>query len=405
MTTGGHILVAAPIFPWPADTGARMRVAHLLQALATVAPVDLVVMAGSNQVTPCVVPPDAPVARVKVVARPAGRSVGMARVGWAVAGTLPVEMASLDFGPLRSEVSGWLEGPYRAAWIFMPELFVALRPLVRGPLFVDLFDLEDRKVLRRLDVPPARPSATQRARWVAADCQGRRNARLWQRLHRRIGREAAQVTVCSPTDHRHLGLPSAVVVANGYERVGDPLGRVETGRPPTIVFQGSMIYAPNADGARVLAREIAPAVRREVPEAVVRVVGRHHDPVALLHDPPGVVVTGHVPDLSVELAGADLVAVPLRFGSGTRIKILEAFAHRIPVVSTPVGAEGIDAVDGVHLLVRAPGADFATACVRVLEDPALRRRMVDSAEELWSERYRWSAIRDQVATLVRAVVQ
>lgn len=400
--TGARVLVAAPIFPWPADTGARMRVAQLVRALAEMGSVDLLVMAGANQTTPCEVPDGAPVDRVKVVPRPAGRSVGLHRLAWAVRGGLPVDLAALDFGPLRSEVAAWLAPSYAGAWIFMPELFVALRPVLQDPLVVDLFDLEDQKHLRRLALADAGRSPAIRLRQAAARLQGRRNAGLWRDLHARIGREAALVTVCSEQDHRLLGQPGAAVLPNGYELDGLPLGREEVGRPPTVLLQGSMVYAPNADGARVLAQDIAPLLRRRLPDAAVRIVGRHLDAVARLHDPPAVTVTGHVADLSAELRGADLVAVPLRYGSGTRVKILEAFAHRIPVVSTPVGAEGLDVVDGTHLLLRPPGESFAEACAQALTDDDLRRRLTDHGHALFRERYQWSDLRARAVELARA---
>ena len=79
-------------------------------------------------------------------------------------------------------------------------------------------------------------------------------------------------------------------------------------------------------------------------------------------------VVGQVPDIDTELARADVVLVPIRFGSGTRLKILEAFAHRIPVVSTSLGAEGLDAVDEHHLLIADTPNAIAAACARLLED-------------------------------------
>jgi glycosyltransferase involved in cell wall biosynthesis len=88
-----------------------------------------------------------------------------------------------------------------------------------------------------------------------------------------------------------------------------------------------------------------------------------------------------------ELERADLCVVPVRYGSGTRLKILEAFAHRIPVVSTTVGAEGLDVEHGVHLMI-ADGADeFAVACERVLTDSDLRGQLVDAAEQRYLECY------------------
>ena len=115
------------------------------------------------------------------------------------------------------------------------------------------------------------------------------------------------------------------------------------------------------------------------------------------------IVTGRVPEIEPELARADVALVPLRTGSGTRLKVLESFAHRIPVVSTTVGADGLDVEDGVHLLLADRPQEFADACRRLIEDRALARRLVDAAEELFLERYEWSTTKHRIQQLVRDV--
>lgn len=120
---------------------------------------------------------------------------------------------------------------------------------------------------------------------------------------------------------------------------------------------------------------------------------------------PGVTVTGWVPDMAAELARADLAVAPILYGGGTRIKILEAFAHRLPVVSTTVGVEGLDAVAGRHLLVADDPRAFADACARALLEEPLRKGLVDEAERLFLERYQWARIRADAAELARAVAR
>jgi glycosyltransferase involved in cell wall biosynthesis len=99
-------------------------------------------------------------------------------------------------------------------------------------------------------------------------------------------------------------------------------------------------------------------------------------------------VTGEVPDVTPYLAAADVLVAPIRVGGGTRIKILEAFAHRLPVVTTPVGAEGLDIVHGVHALVAEPTDAIADACVRLLRDPALATRLVAGGAALHEQHHR-----------------
>ncbi len=126
--------------------------------------------------------------------------------------------------------------------------------------------------------------------------------------------------------------------------------------------------------------------------------------LADLDDPPRVTLVGQVPDIGAELDRADLVLVPIRFGSGTRIKIIEAFAHRVPVVSTSLGAEGLGAVDGEHLLLGDDPASLAIACARLLTDEELRRRLVDNAYELFVTHLRRDRAEDAVRTVARGMV-
>ena len=95
--------------------------------------------------------------------------------------------------------------------------------------------------------------------------------------------------------------------------------------------------------------------------------------------------------------------VPVRYGSGTRVKILEAFAHRIPVVSTTIGAEGLDVTDGLHLLIADDPDSFADRCERLLTDADLRRQVVDAAERLFEERYTFAAAQDRIRAVVHEV--
>ena len=157
-----------------------------------------------------------------------------------------------------------------------------------------------------------------------------------------------------------------------------------------------MFYPPNVEAVHWFATEAFPAVRRARPEVEFRVVGsRPPARIAELARPDsGVVVTGYVPDLQPILRQAAVMVVPLLSGSGMRVKILEAFARGIPVVSTTIGVEGIDAEPGRHLLVADRPADVAAAVLRLLDDPAEAARLAGAARRLLEERYDWrSALR------------
>jgi glycosyltransferase involved in cell wall biosynthesis len=173
---------------------------------------------------------------------------------------------------------------------------------------------------------------------------------------------------CAP--RRVLALP--LPVDSDYFRPGAQPAEV----PNRIVFTGLMNHPPNVDAAVFFARGVLPAVRRLAPDAEFYVVGRNPAPEVLeLGGLPGVVVTGTVPDVRPYLESAAVVVVPLRAGSGARNKILEAWAMERCVVSTSIGAEGLEYREGVDIVI-ADGADgLAKAVARVLKDRNHRERI------------------------------
>jgi glycosyltransferase involved in cell wall biosynthesis len=147
-------------------------------------------------------------------------------------------------------------------------------------------------------------------------------------------------------------------------------------RPAQILFTGMMAHPPNVDAACFFARKVFPLVRAIVPEAEFWIVGR--DPTAqvrALATLPGVVVTGSVPDIRIYIAQATVVVVPVRFGSGMRNKILEAWAMQKCIVSTRIGAEGLDGQDGVNILLADDAQALATRVVEAIRDSGLRDRI------------------------------
>jgi len=219
------------------------------------------------------------------------------------------------------------------------------------------------------------------------------------KLRRLERRHWASVDACLVTSDREAAIVREVtgpgvptqVVPNGVDLEffqPQPDTLVE---PDRIVFTGLMSYRPNIDGVGYLVGDIAPLVRRLRPDAHVFAVGQNvADEVARLGG-PSVTITGFVPDVRPYLASAAVVAVPLRMGSGTRLKVLEALAMGRPVVTTRLGAEGIDVRDGEHLLFADGPGDFADALVRVLQDTELAQRLSAGGRRLVEERYGWEA--------------
>lgn len=400
-----RILAIAHTVPWPQTSGARMRMANILQGLSRAGEIDLVALTNHPAAEPLAPPAGVRLRRAVVLPRPMPRASVLVRAAWLAAGSLPSDLGWRDYGPVRREFRRHAEAAYDLVWFSRLESYAVFGDLVRGPAVVDVDDLEDMKIerfaaLRRGEPrPDAAPGAVRAVRRLVSG----RNVRLWRRLQLATAARADAVVVCSDTDRERLAEPNVHVIPNGYDAQERPAGRVEVGAPPVIGFPGYLLYPPNVEAAHHLVRRIAPVVRRAMPSVQVRLIGAADDRVVRLHDPPRVVVTGFVPQMAPELARVDLVAVPVRFGGGTRIKILEAFAHRIPVVSTTVGAEGLGVTDGRELLLRDTPETFAEACVALLSDVRARAGLVEAAHALFAARYRWDHIHPMVEALARDV--
>jgi polysaccharide biosynthesis protein PslH len=156
---------------------------------------------------------------------------------------------------------------------------------------------------------------------------------------------------------------------------------------PSLLFVGNLTYSPNLEAADLLVRVIAPAIRRRLGGRVrVTLVGPHDGQVDRLRG-ADVEVTGFLPDLDPLYAAADAVVVPLLKGAGTRIKLLEAFAHGVPVVASPIAAAGLEVSDRQHLLLADDCDQVVAAVESVVADPALAARLVGEAAALVRERY------------------
>ena len=215
------------------------------------------------------------------------------------------------------------------------------------------------------------------------------------------------VTLCSAADvdqlSRHHTDVRFAVLPNGYDMPSAARRYTpSTSGPLRVLFVGTLDYFPNSDAAHFLCSDILRALRdlsdREVE---LDIVGSGDIALApSLHD-TGARVHGYVPSLAPFYADADVAIVPIRAGGGTRIKILEAFAHRVPVVSTTMGAEGLDVVDGEHLLIGDSAQALARACLRIKSEPALARSLMERAAALCSRSHDATAIAAAIGNIYR----
>jgi glycosyltransferase involved in cell wall biosynthesis len=179
------------------------------------------------------------------------------------------------------------------------------------------------------------------------------------------------------------------VMPNTVE-VPDEVRRAPHSSTLRLLFVGNLGYEPNVDAALWLAKEIVPCLRalRQRGGAVeLRIAGSRPAAEVTALAGAGVEVCADPPDLAPHYAWADVALAPIRTGGGTRIKILEAFAARVPVVATGIGAEGLAVNDGEHLLLADDTAGIAAACRRLADHPALAGRLTANALARVRERY------------------
>ncbi len=174
-----------------------------------------------------------------------------------------------------------------------------------------------------------------------------------------------------------------------------------------IMTMGTLYYPPNADGVRWFLREVYPRIRERVPDCSLTIVGPRppRDIVeAGRQRADRIEVTGYVEDLEPYFERAAVVVVPVRAASGMRVRILEALARGIAVVTTTTGLEGIEAVNGEHVLVGDEPEEFATQVVRLLNDAELGRRLAANGRRLAEDRYDWKVVLPKLEDVYAGVV-
>ncbi|MGH9594667.1 MAG: glycosyltransferase [Bryobacteraceae bacterium] len=222
-------------------------------------------------------------------------------------------------------------------------------------------------------------------RWPASWASGC-FARAYARLEREWLPKFDVILVASEEDRNRIKHPDVRVFPNALPEVPLPTAA----EADAIAFSGNLEYHPNVEAVRWFRAQVWPLLRAR--DVEWRLIGRN--PAAIAHlvaGDPRIRVIGPVEDAVAALAEAKLCIAPLRSGSGTRFKILEAWAAGRAVVSTTIGAEGLGARDGEHLLIADDPRAFADAIARLLADAPLRRRLGDAGNALYHGRFTWRA--------------
>ncbi len=195
-----------------------------------------------------------------------------------------------------------------------------------------------------------------------------------------------------------------VVVPNGVDTSRYPSAPLPD--RPSVVMTGSLHYGPNVDGAQWFVQQVFPRIREQVPDATLDLVGRAPPPeVRALAERPGVAVHGDVPSVAPWLERCRVAIVPLRIGTGTRLKALEAMAAGRPVVGTTLGLGGLGLVDGVQARIVDDPVLMADAVVELLRDDAQAAKLAHAGRALAEQRFEWSEIADAMAHQLLAVLE
>lgn len=166
--------------------------------------------------------------------------------------------------------------------------------------------------------------------------------------------------------------------------------------PFSMVFTGAMSYVPNHDGMFYFLDEIFPIIQKVIPEAKIYIVGSNPPATLQKYQSNAVTVTGFVDDVRPFVDQASVFVVPLKMGSGTRLKVVEALSMQKPVVSTSIGCEGIEVKDGEHLMIRDEPATFAEAVLRLFKDSKARNNLVKNGYQLVKNKYDWEVIGNSI---------
>jgi glycosyltransferase involved in cell wall biosynthesis len=327
-------------------------------------------------------------AEVRLSRHAAPTAVRMARMGVDLLRGRPFQHSMFRYPGAVREAHSWIAtGGFDAILAVGHYMLPYVPAAARGRMLLDSENVETERVASMAAALWPRP------RGVIARLQ----QRPVRRYEERAAASAGGVLAVSAPDRAWFErcAPGRVtVVANGVDCAAiQP--REGAGSDGPVLFVGSLDYAPNVDGARVLLDDITPRLtQRGVRIALVGSLPPPRLRAAAAAAPVPVEVTGRVDQIAPWFRSSRLLAVPLRIGGGTRLKILEAMAHGLPVVTTSIGCAGLDVVHERDVLIADDPAAFARCVDRLLADDGLAAAMARRARQTVQERYDWRAIGD-----------
>lgn len=386
-----RVLHFAPRVCWPLDTGAKLRNYHLARVLSEKANVTLLGFADAEQ----------PLGALEkfyeqVIAVPRDPGYTLSKIIRGTLGSTPLPVLNYTTGSMKRALENILRAQdfdiVQVEGIHLMTYLPIITAARQRPLMIcDWHNIESELMSRYSEREPnivKRAYAGKTARLMS---EFERRAMHEFDAHIAVGQRDAQQLCKLTPDARVFVIENGVDTA--YYQEAAVSGANAADKPNRIVFVGSMDYHANIDGSVSFARDVWPGLHDRQPELVFTIVGRDPAPeVRALAKNAGIEVTGTVDDVRPFYREAIAAVVPLKVGGGSRLKILEAMAAGVPVVSTTLGAEGLAVRQDENILIADTNEQLAETIVSVVESEELRQRLSRAGSALVSERYDWSRL-------------
>lgn len=401
------VLWLSHLVPYPPKSGVLMRSYHLLRELARYHEIDLFAFNQSRQL------------RSHFGTQHEGLSVARAHFGefvrrfhvepipsesgrwgqqWLALSSLvrtdPYTINWLKSRTARHSLAAWLsDTSYDLVHFDTISLAPYFSSLIRCPTALDHHNIESHMMLRRASLEKSR------LKRIYFQQEG---IRLLRYERRHLKRFSGHI-VCSEDDRlRLLEVDPNIdvkVVPNGVVMPSDPPQRRPAMQPPRLLFIGGLDWYPNADAVHFLLDSIWPLIKARIPDVQIDIIGKN--PSARMREhaslDPSVRVHGFVDDISKYYAEATVYVCPIRDGGGTKLKVIDALAHRVPLVAWPAACEGLSLRDDADALIADTAEAFAQSTVRIVQSPQLGERLGNAGYESVRNRFDFSRIGQTLA--------
>jgi polysaccharide biosynthesis protein PslH len=378
-------LVLSPEAPYPIVGGGPLRTASLLARLTRKFHVDLIVFRELGAPDPRASVPAHMFRNIDIVELPYHSRDKLSRAGRNLKRYLRGAPPLVDrFSRFDDAIRDLIASRRYAVGViehFWCARYVHVLRAACDRVVLDLHNIESTLLTRSAD----------HENWATGTIM-RRFAAACRRLERKLLPEFSLILVTSEVDKVQTVQAAPLVGTVVYPNTIPLVARPQTGKNDEIIFSGNLDYHPNISAVRFFHENIWPRLSERWPLLRWRIIGRNHEQLRdSMADDTRVTFTGPVNDAIAEIASARAAVVPILSGSGTRVKIIEAWAAGVPVVSTAMGAEGLPCVPGEHLLIGDQPADFARAVSSLLEFPALAKTVGDNGRMLYETDLTWEA--------------